>query len=189
MKNIFLHLCCPGTGSHWIQRFLDYNRDALKASDVDFIHLHLQTDELAATGTFRSRLVQFWNEVKETSRDGRNILLTISDIPVQDEQQELIRVLENWRKELGYTQIRWLICLSNPIEDCYNRWTEYITSIHWKEVRSVEEAFETYDYLNRVLNLVESVEQLEELLHKLLNEGELIINWSRKIKNKGNAVY
>ena len=37
--------------------------------------------------------------------------------------------------------------------------------------------------------LFESVEQLEELLHKLLNEGELIINWSRKIKNKGNAVY
>jgi len=37
--------------------------------------------------------------------------------------------------------------------------------------------------------LFESVEQLECLLNKLLNEGELIINWSRKIKNKGNAVY
>lgn len=36
--------------------------------------------------------------------------------------------------------------------------------------------------------LFESVEQLEELLHRLLNEGELIIKWSRKIKNKGNAV-
>ncbi|CAD5957998.1 Transposase [Planktothrix tepida] len=36
--------------------------------------------------------------------------------------------------------------------------------------------------------LFESVEQLEDLLHKLLNEGELIINWHRKIKNKGNAV-
>ena len=37
--------------------------------------------------------------------------------------------------------------------------------------------------------LFESVEQLEELLHKLLNEGELVIQWGRKIKNKGNAVY
>jgi transposase len=36
--------------------------------------------------------------------------------------------------------------------------------------------------------LFESVEQLEELLHKLLNEGQLVIQWGRKIKNKGNAV-
>lgn len=37
--------------------------------------------------------------------------------------------------------------------------------------------------------LFESVEQLEELLHQLLNEGGLVIKWERKIKNKGNAVY
>ena len=36
--------------------------------------------------------------------------------------------------------------------------------------------------------LFESVEQLEALLHKLLNEGDLIIKWERKLKNKGNAV-
>jgi len=37
--------------------------------------------------------------------------------------------------------------------------------------------------------LFESVAQLEELLNKLLNEGGLVIQWGRKIKNKGNAVY
>ena len=37
--------------------------------------------------------------------------------------------------------------------------------------------------------LFESVEQLEELLNKLLNQGGLTIKWDRKIKNKGNAVY
>ena len=37
--------------------------------------------------------------------------------------------------------------------------------------------------------LFESVEQLEELLHQLLNEGGLVIKCERKIKNKGNAVY
>jgi transposase len=37
--------------------------------------------------------------------------------------------------------------------------------------------------------LFKSVQELEELLDKLLNNGELIIKWSRKIKNKGNAVY
>ncbi len=37
--------------------------------------------------------------------------------------------------------------------------------------------------------LFESLEKLELLLHKLLNEGELIIKWNRKIKNKGNLVH
>ena len=36
--------------------------------------------------------------------------------------------------------------------------------------------------------LFKSIEELEFLLHRLLNEGELIIKWERKIKNKGNSV-
>ena len=36
--------------------------------------------------------------------------------------------------------------------------------------------------------LFESIEKLESLLHKLLNEGGLIMKWNRKIKNKGNLV-
>ena len=36
--------------------------------------------------------------------------------------------------------------------------------------------------------LFESIERLECLLNKLLNEGELIRKWNRKIKNKGNLV-
>jgi len=35
--------------------------------------------------------------------------------------------------------------------------------------------------------LFKSIEELEYLLHILLNEGQLIIKWWRKIKNKGNA--
>ena len=35
--------------------------------------------------------------------------------------------------------------------------------------------------------LFTSIEELEYLLHILLNEGQLIIKWGRKIKNKGNA--
>lgn len=34
--------------------------------------------------------------------------------------------------------------------------------------------------------LFKSVEELKNLLDKLLNQGELIIKWGRKIKNKGN---
>jgi hypothetical protein len=36
--------------------------------------------------------------------------------------------------------------------------------------------------------LFESIEELEALVNKLLNEGELVIKWNRKIKNKGNAI-
>lgn len=36
--------------------------------------------------------------------------------------------------------------------------------------------------------LFKSIEDLEYLLHQLLNEGELIIKWGRKLKNKGDAV-
>jgi len=36
--------------------------------------------------------------------------------------------------------------------------------------------------------LFKSIEELEALLNRLLNEGELVIKWRRKIKNKGAAV-
>jgi hypothetical protein len=36
--------------------------------------------------------------------------------------------------------------------------------------------------------LFKSIEELEALLHKLLNEGGLVIKWGRKLKNKGDAV-
>ena len=36
--------------------------------------------------------------------------------------------------------------------------------------------------------LFESIEDLEALVHNLLNEGQLVINWDHKIKNKGNTV-
>lgn len=36
--------------------------------------------------------------------------------------------------------------------------------------------------------LFQSVSELESLLQKLLNEGELVIKWGRQLKNKGNAV-
>lgn len=36
--------------------------------------------------------------------------------------------------------------------------------------------------------LFKSIEELECLLHQLLNEGKLFINWGRKLKNKGNAI-
>jgi len=36
--------------------------------------------------------------------------------------------------------------------------------------------------------LFQSIEDLEVLVHNLLNEGQLIIKWDRNIKNKGNTV-
>ncbi|MCU0569413.1 MAG: IS630 family transposase, partial [Oculatellaceae cyanobacterium Prado106] len=36
--------------------------------------------------------------------------------------------------------------------------------------------------------LFQSVEELRELLDRLLNQGELEIQWKRKVKNKGNEL-
>ncbi|HEY9726014.1 MAG TPA: IS630 family transposase, partial [Chroococcales cyanobacterium] len=36
--------------------------------------------------------------------------------------------------------------------------------------------------------LFQSVAELETLLERLLNQGELVIKWQRKIKYKGDAV-
>ena len=36
--------------------------------------------------------------------------------------------------------------------------------------------------------LFQSVEELRELLDRLLNQGELKIKWQRKVKNKGNGL-
>ncbi len=36
--------------------------------------------------------------------------------------------------------------------------------------------------------LFESVNQLQEILGRLLNQGELVINWHKSIQNKGNKV-
>jgi transposase len=36
--------------------------------------------------------------------------------------------------------------------------------------------------------LFKSIEELEELLNRLLNEGELIVKWGRKLKGKGGEV-
>ena len=36
--------------------------------------------------------------------------------------------------------------------------------------------------------LFKSVEELSELLQKLLNEEEMVIKWDRKVKNKGNPI-
>ena len=44
----------------------------------------------------------------------------------------------------------------------------------------------TKEYLAH--RLFKSVEELEMVLHNLLNEGGLIIKWNRKLKNKGNSV-
>ena len=35
--------------------------------------------------------------------------------------------------------------------------------------------------------LFKSIEEREYLLHRFLNEGELVIKWRRNIKKKGNA--
>ena len=68
-----------------------------------------------------------------------------------------------------------------------------MTNIHWE---FLPEYSHDYNLIELVCHsakeyianrLFTSIEELEYLLHKLLNEGKLIIKWERKVKNQGNA--
>lgn len=79
-------------------------------------------------------------------------------------------------------------------QDCLNKIKSEMPNIH---LEFLPEYSPDYNLMELVWHsskeyianrLFTSIEELEVLLHKLLNEGDLIIKWSRKLKNKGNAV-
>jgi transposase len=79
----------------------------------------------------------------------------------------LLETIDKEPEELGYEFGRWTAL---KISNIFRK--KYRNSI--KRLTSKED--------------IKSIEELETLLHQLLNEGELVIKWGRKIKNKGDAV-
>lgn len=64
----------------------------------------------------------------------------------------------------------------------------YLTSEQQEKLQKTLKREENGDIREIAGRLFKSIEELEFLLHQLLNEGGLIIKWGRKLKNKGNAV-
>jgi transposase len=104
------------------------------------------------------------NLESEFATKGPNILIVLDNASYHKKQQTLEKIEE----ELKNIQLYFLPEYSpdfNLVELVWHSAKEYIAH-----------------------RLFQSIEELQNLLDRLLNQGELIIKWQRKIKNKGNAV-
>lgn len=109
--------------------------------------------------------VEEGNKVEDFDEHGPKILIILDNASFH-KRQDILNKIES---ELSKIRLEFL----PPYSPDYN-----LIELVWHSAK---------EYIAN--KLFESVEELEELLNKLLNEGELIIKWGRKIKNKGNAIY
>ncbi|HEY9829447.1 MAG TPA: IS630 family transposase, partial [Stenomitos sp.] len=108
--------------------------------------------------------VEQGNEAEEFEKKGPKILMILDNASYHKKKTTLEKIEKNFPN----IQLYFLPAYSpdlNLVELVWHSTKEYIAH-----------------------RLLKSVEDLRELLDKLLNQGELIIQWRRKVKNKGNAV-
>ena len=117
---------------------------------------------------FYQELINEWveagNQPEDFAQKGAKIVLILDNARFHKKEEYLKRI----EAEMPNLQLEYLPEYSpdyNLIELVWHSTKEYIAN-----------------------RLFKSVEELESLLHQLLNEGELVIKWGRKLKNKGNAV-
>jgi transposase len=135
---------------------------------VDFIPTGNSINFHLVLQTFYEDLKQEWigegNLAEDFQEKGCKILLILDNASFHKKEEVLQKILE----EMPNLIIEFL----PPYSPDYN-----LVELVWHS---------TKEYIaNR---LFESIEKLELVLNNLLNEGELIIKWDRKLKNKGNAV-
>ncbi|NES93443.1 IS630 family transposase [Okeania sp. SIO2B9] len=104
------------------------------------------------------------NRAEDFKKKGPKVILILDNASFHKRND----ILEVIKKELPNIQLEFLPAYSpdyNLIELVWHSSKEYIAG-----------------------RLFETVDQLQKLLDRLLNKGELEIKWSRKLKNKGNLV-
>lgn len=104
------------------------------------------------------------NRAEDFEKKGPKILLILDNASFHKRKD----IMETVEKDLPNIQLEFLPAYSpdyNLIELVWHSSKEYIAG-----------------------RLFETVDQLKDLLDRLLNQGELNIKWSRKLKNKGNLV-
>jgi transposase len=102
--------------------------------------------------------------IEDFEKDGPEILIILDNASIHKKKE----ILEKIGRELPNIKVEFLPEYSpdyNLIELVWHSAKEYVAN-----------------------RLFKSIEELEELLNRLLNEGELVIKWGRKIKNKGELV-
>lgn len=145
---------------------------ALRYSDkkrfVDFLEKSNSESFYKVLKIFYQEIINEWieagNKREEFKKKGAKIIIILDNASFH-KKEEYIKKIE---KELPNIHLEYLPEYSpdyNLIELVWHSAKEYIAG-----------------------RLFKSIEELEFLLHQLLNEGKLIIKWGRKLKNKGNAV-
>jgi transposase len=117
---------------------------------------------------FYQELINEWveagNQAKEFAKNGAKIVIILDNASFH-KKEEYIKKIET---EMPNLHLEFLPEYSpdyNLIELVWHSTKEYVAN-----------------------RLFTSIEELEYLLHQLLNEGELVIKWGRKLKNKGDAL-
>ncbi len=145
---------------------------ALRYSDkkrfVDFLDKSNSKNFYAVLKIFYQEIIDEWveagNKREEFAKKGAKIVIILDNASFH-KKEEYIKKIET---EMPKIHLEYLPEYSpdyNLIELVWHSAKEYIAN-----------------------RLFKSIEELESLLHQLLNEGKLIIKWGRKLKNKGNAV-
>lgn len=118
--------------------------------------------------SFYQELINEWveagNQAKDFAEKGAKIVIILDNASFH-KKEEYIKKIEAEMPNLHFEFLPEYSPDYNLIELVWHSAKEYVAN-----------------------RLFKSIEELELLLHQLLNEGELIIKWNRKIKNKGEAL-
>ena len=142
-------------------------RNSDKKRFVEFLNKGNSENFYRVIKLFYQELISEWveagNKAEEFATIGPKIVIILDNASFHKKEE----YLEIMRKEMPNIYVEFLPTYSpdyNLMELVWHSAKEYIAH-----------------------RLFKSIEELECLLHNLLNEGQLIIKWERNIKNKGNA--
>lgn len=135
---------------------------------VDFIKTGNSQNFKSVLCTFYKDLKREWveqgNKEEDFNNNGPKIVIILDNASFHKKQE----IIDEITKEMPNIILEFLPAYSpdyNLMELVWHSAKEYIAN-----------------------KLFKSLEELESLIHKLLNEGELTIRWGRKIKNKGISI-
>lgn len=135
---------------------------------IDFIPIGNSTNFYLVLQTFYEDLKQEWIEAgnlgEDFSKKGCKIVLILDNASFH-KKEEILR-------KIAIEMPNLIIEFLPPYSPDYN-----LVELVWHSAK---------EYISN--RLFESVEKLESLLNNLLNEGGLVMQWERKLKNKGNSV-
>ncbi|MBD2428523.1 transposase, partial [Phormidium sp. FACHB-1136] len=135
---------------------------------VDFISKGTGDSFFSVLHGFYEEVKQEWvgegRRIEDFEQTGPKILIILDNASIHKKAE----ILEKIAKEMPNIVLEFL----PPYSPNYN-----LIELVWHSAKEF--------IANR---LFESIEDLEALVHNLLNEGQLVIKWDRKIKNKGNTI-